>query len=75
MNWPLLLIAISAVMSLAIALQQSIHVHGAQFTFNMTRQLNEETRLLDLCINSDIKIPNCDTMTGKVNSSYGEAIR
>lgn len=45
------------------------------FTFNMTKQLEDETKLLDICIHTDIKIPNCNMITGKINSSYGEAIK
>jgi len=51
------------------------YAHGEQFHFNMTKQLNDETRLLALCIDSDIKIPNCEILYGGVNSSYGEALR
>ena len=45
------------------------------FIFNMTKQLNDETRLLSICIETEIKIPNCSIMYGGVNTTYGEAIK
>jgi hypothetical protein len=45
------------------------------FIFNMTKQLNDETRLLQICIETEIKIPNCNLLYGGVNTTYGEAIK
>ena len=63
MNISLLLIAVSIAMTFAI------------FTYNMTEHMKDESRILYLCIYSDIKIPNCETMYGGINTTYGEAIK
>jgi hypothetical protein len=48
---------------------------GEEFHFNMTKQLNDETRLLQICIETEIKIPNCEILYGGVNTTYGEKIK
>jgi len=45
------------------------------FIFNMTKQLNDETRLLQICIETEIKIPNCNMIYAGPNTTYGEAIK
>jgi hypothetical protein len=50
-------------------------VSGEEFHFNMTKQLNDETRLLQICIETEIKIDNCNLLYGGVNTTYGEAIK
>jgi len=45
------------------------------FIFNMTKQLNDETRLLQICIETEIKIPNCEILYGSIDKPYGEAIK
>jgi hypothetical protein len=45
------------------------------FTYRMTPQLNEETRILALCINSNLTIPKCEMLYGGLNTSYGEQIK
>jgi hypothetical protein len=44
------------------------------FTYRMTPYLNEETRVLAVCIHSDLIIPKCERMYGGPNSTYGEQI-
>ena len=65
MNWPLLLIGICSVMSLLMA----------TFHFNMTKQLDDESRLLDSCIHTDIQIPNCEMIYGSIDKPYGDKIK
>ena len=67
---------IIAVTALSIALVTSIVgiVFGLDFNYHLTKQMNEETRILALCFDSTITIPDCNIMTGKINSSYGEKI-
>jgi len=45
------------------------------FIFNMTKQLNDETRLLQICIETEIKIPNCNMIYAGPNTTYGDKIK
>lgn len=38
----------------------------------MTKKMQEETKLLDICIYTDIKIPNCEDIYGGLNKTYGD---
>lgn len=81
-NWPMWFIATSVILSFFsgahfgqwLYKERQVDPHFLQGEeFNMTKVLNQETRLLDLCINApDMKIPNCDRIYGGVNTTYGE---
>ena len=51
----------------------SYSVFGEQYHFNMTQDLENEKRVLDICIATTIKLDFCDTRYG--GKDYGEAIK
>lgn len=45
------------------------------FGYNLTEQDIQEGRILALCIETDIVIPNCWDMVGKLGTDYGEPLQ
>ena len=49
-------------------------IFGLDFKYNLTEKQQEETRVLQICIHSDLVISQCEMLYGGVNSSYGEKL-
>ena len=50
-------------------------VFAENYTYNLTKDEREEYWLSDICLNTEIKIQNCEMITGKIDSDYGEKIK
>lgn len=75
--WIIAAVSISLLWSLYIVLPHFLF--GAEFKFNLTKRMQDETKLLDFCIsNTTIKIPDvekfCALSYGGLNTSYGESV-
>jgi hypothetical protein len=62
------LIIVCVVCITAIIITSIAVVYG----FEMTKELREETRILDLCMNLDAEIANCWDLIGSIDKTYGE---
>lgn len=64
------------VTALSIALVTSIVgiVFGLDFNYHLTKQMNEETRILALCFHSDLTIPDCNMISARINTTYGDKL-
>lgn len=63
-----------------IAISLGIHAHGAEFKYNMTKRMQQETAVLPLCItNNTLGIGGldkiCNMIYGGVNTTYGDKLK
>jgi hypothetical protein len=59
-----------------MALCNIIHsVYGEDYKFNMTKELEDEERVLQICIETTIKLEFCDSRYGALDKPYGEAVK
>jgi hypothetical protein len=65
-----ILVSVIVVMSWALPL-----VNAEQYKFNMTKELEDEERVLQICIETTIKLEFCDSRYGALDKPYGEAIK
>jgi hypothetical protein len=50
-------------------------VYGEDYKFNMTKELEDEQRVLQICIETTIKLEFCDSRYGALDKPYGEAVK
>ena len=66
------ILTLVAILALALV---SLLLLAYVFGYEMTKNDTEEGRILELCMNLDAYIPNCEMIYGGINTHYGEALK
>jgi len=72
--------AVISILLFYIAIFITVHAHGAEFKYNMTKRMQQETAVLPLCItNNTLGIGGldkiCNMIYGGVNTTYGDKLK